>query len=47
MTPKQKRARRSVIIAELSRMSRDWSKYTATDWQPLEKELQELEDERG
>lgn len=42
MTPKQKRQRRLEIIAELSRMSRDWSKYTAVDWQPLEAQLEEL-----
>jgi len=40
MTKKQKR--RSVIIAELARMSRDWSRYTAADWQPLERELESL-----
>lgn len=42
MTKAQKRKRRSVIIAELSRMSRDWSRYTAIDWQPLERELETL-----
>lgn len=42
MTKAQKRIRRSVIIAELCRMSRDWSKYTAAEWQPLERELETL-----
>jgi hypothetical protein len=42
MTKSQKRRRRIEIIGELSRMSRDWGKYTAADWQPLERELFEL-----
>jgi len=39
---KAKRRRRIVIIKILSDMSRDWSKWTAADWQPLENELKEL-----
>lgn len=42
MTRTQKRKRRAAIIAELCRMSRDWSRYTAADWQPLESELELL-----
>jgi hypothetical protein len=39
---KQLRARRTVIVEELSKMSRDWSRFTAADWQPLERELNEI-----
>lgn len=39
---KAQRQRRSAIIAILSDMSRDWSKWTAADWKPLEDELREL-----
>lgn len=39
MTRTQKAKRRALLISELSRMSRDWGKYTAADWQPLEAEL--------
>jgi hypothetical protein len=42
MTAAQKRKRRSAIISELTRMSRDWSRYTAVDWLPLEEELEGL-----
>ena len=42
MTRAQKQKRRSAIIAELSRMSRDWGRYTAADWAPLERELESL-----
>lgn len=42
MTKSQKQKRRSAIITELSRMSRDWSRYTAIDWAPLERELASL-----
>lgn len=41
MTKKQRR-RRIEIINALSAMSRDWSRWTAADWQPLETELKEL-----
>jgi hypothetical protein len=36
---KAKRRRRIEIIKILSDMSRDWSRWTAADWQPLEAEL--------
>jgi len=39
---KRNRRRRAEIIAILSMMSRDWSKWTAADWQPLERELERL-----
>ena len=39
---KLNRKRRVEIIALLSMMSRDWSKWTAADWQPLERELGRL-----
>jgi hypothetical protein len=39
---KAQRRRRIEIIKVLSDMSRDWSKWTASDWQPLESELKEL-----
>lgn len=39
---KAKRRRRTLIIKILSDMSRDWSRWTAADWQPLENELKEL-----
>lgn len=39
---KAKRRRRAEIIGILSDMSRDWSKWTAADWQSLEKELESL-----
>jgi hypothetical protein len=39
---KTQRRRRIAIIKILSDMSRDWSKWTASDWQPLENELKEL-----
>lgn len=32
MTAAQKRKRRSAIMAELSRMSKDWNRYTEADW---------------
>jgi len=41
MTRKQQK-RRIEIIKILSDMSRDWSRWTAADWQPLESELREL-----
>ena len=41
LTNKQHR-RRIEIIKILSDMSRDWSRWTASDWQPLENELKEL-----
>jgi hypothetical protein len=41
MTTKVKR-RRIEIIRILSDMSRDWSRWSAADWQPLEAELREL-----
>ena len=41
MTRKQQK-RRIEIIKILSDMSRDWGRWTAADWAPLEKELQEL-----
>jgi len=43
MTIKQLRARRSFLIRELAAMSRDWSRYTAIDWKPLEDELRVIE----
>lgn len=39
---KAKRRRRTLIINILTDMSRDWSRWTAADWQPLENELKEL-----
>jgi len=39
---KAKRSRRIEIIKILSDMSRDWSRWIAADWQPLENELKEL-----
>ena len=42
MTKAQIRKRRMIIINELSRMSKDWSKYKAVDWKPLEDELEAL-----
>jgi hypothetical protein len=39
---KAKRRRRIEIIKILSDMSRDWSRWTAADWQPLENELEKL-----
>lgn len=39
---KAKRRRRIEIINILSDMSRDWSKWTVADWQPLENELKAL-----
>jgi hypothetical protein len=39
---KIKRVRRVAIIKILSDMSRDWSRWTAADWKPLEDELAEL-----
>lgn len=41
LTKKQRR-RRIEIIKILSDMSRDWSRWTSADWQPLESELKEL-----
>lgn len=43
MTRAQRRKRRMAIIGILSNMSRDWSRYTAADWGPLEAELRSLE----
>jgi hypothetical protein len=34
--------RRVEIIKILSDMSRDWSRWTADDWRPLEQELDQL-----
>jgi replication fork clamp-binding protein CrfC len=43
-TQKQLRTRRSVIVAELTRMSyQGWHKFKASDYQPLEAELREIE----
>jgi hypothetical protein len=42
LTAKQRR-RRIEIINILSEMSRDWSKWTAADWGPLEAELKGLQ----
>jgi hypothetical protein len=44
MTKREKalRQRRVEIIKTLSDMSKDWSRWTAADWQPLEQELREL-----
>jgi hypothetical protein len=43
---KQQRQRRSAIIAELSRLSRDgWANARPCDYQPLEAELRALEQE--
>jgi hypothetical protein len=39
MPRKQRQQRRIEIINLLTMMSRDWSKWTAADWQPLEAEL--------
>jgi len=39
---KAKQRRKIEIIKILSDMSRDWSQWTAADWQPLETELKEL-----
>jgi hypothetical protein len=39
MTKKQRHNRRMEIIKILSSMSRNWSKWTCADWQPLEREL--------
>ena len=41
MARKQQK-RRIEIIKILSDMSRDWSRWTAADWQPLERELEAL-----
>jgi hypothetical protein len=38
----RKQKRRIEIIKILSDMSRDWSLWTAADWQPLESELEAL-----
>jgi hypothetical protein len=40
---KAKRRRRIAIIKILSDMSRDWSRWTADDWRPLETELAALQ----
>jgi hypothetical protein len=40
----KQRRRRTLIIKILSDMSRDWSRWTAADWQPLE--LKELEERK-
>lgn len=45
MTRKQQK-RKIEIIKILSDMSRDWSKWTCADWQPLEKELDSLNGRR-
>lgn len=37
-----KQRRRIEIIKILSDMSRNWSRWTTADWQPLENELKEL-----
>jgi hypothetical protein len=45
MTKKKEKAlrkRRLEIINALSDMSKDWSRWTSDDWQPLEKELRDL-----
>jgi len=42
MTRSKRLKRRAAIIRILSDMSRDWSKWTCADWQPLEKELEGL-----
>lgn len=43
MTKKQRAARRAIIIAELSKLSRDgWAHARPEDYQPLEAELNEL-----
>ena len=39
---KAKRRRRIEIINILTMMSRDWSRWTAADWKPLETELENL-----
>ena len=39
-------ARWRVLVDELTRMSRDWSRYHCDDWQPLEREL-EILNQRG
>lgn len=39
---KRYRRRRIEIIKTLTAMSRDWSKYKAADWQPLETELRQI-----
>lgn len=41
LTAKQ-RKRRSEIIRALSEMSRNWSRWHCSDWQPLERELAKL-----
>jgi hypothetical protein len=47
MTTKQRARRRSAIIAELSRLSRDgWSNARPCDYEPLESELANLEPTR-
>lgn len=44
MTEKQRRARRSIIIGELCKLSRDgWANARPCDYQPLELELKQLE----
>jgi hypothetical protein len=46
MTKKQRRKlldRRSVIINELSKMSRDWSRWKLVDYKTLESELATLD----
>lgn len=46
MTRKQKRARRVAIIKELSDLSRGgWANALPCDYEPLEKELKQLESE--
>jgi hypothetical protein len=37
-----RRKRRAEIIKTMSDMSKDWSRWTAADWQPLEDELKQL-----
>lgn len=39
---KAQQRRRTEIIKILSDMSRDWSRWSACDWQPLETELKSL-----
>lgn len=48
MTRTQLRARRSVIVSRLADMARDgWRNATANEYQPLEKELAEIDVKLG
>lgn len=45
---KKEQARKSLLIHELARMSRNgWQGYHCCDWQPLEQELTALHEKEG